>query len=348
MAQVKLCLMGFGNSIRAFLEILSQNEDQIKNDYDYNIIITSIITGSKGALYNPEGIQLKKAWKEIDENGHFNKNSSQFSNWTNEEFLLKADYDIMIEATPLEVFTAQPATDHIRLSLTRGKHTITANKGPIAWHFHELSEIATQNNCCFFYETTVMDGTPLFNLVDQTLKYCNVLEINGILNTSTNYILEEMENGKAYNHIIEAGRKMGFIEANPALDIEGWDAVAKVAALMNVLMGARLTPMDISRTGIDQVTYDDIKKAKANNKVIKLLCHGHMENGKPIAYVKPVEIEKTQFLATITGTSSAIEITTDYMGKISIVEHDPMLEQTGYGIFSDLIRVLNYLYYNEV
>jgi len=348
MIQLKLCLMGFGNSVRTFLEILSQNENQIKKDYGFKIIVTSIITGSKGALYNPTGIHLKKAWKVLKENGHFNKNSSQFSNWTNEEFLLKADYDIMIEATPLEIFTAQPATNHIKLSLTRGKHTITANKGPIAWYFHELSEMAKQNNCCFFYETTVMDGTPLFNLASQTLRYCKVLEINGILNSSTNYILAEMEKGTAYNHIIDTGRKMGFIESNPALDIEGWDAVAKVAALMNVLMDARLTPMDVLRTGIDQITYDDIKKAKAHNKVIKLLCHGHIENGKSIAYVKPVEIEQTKFLATISGTSSAIEITTDYMGKISIVEHDPKLRQTGYGLFSDLIKVLDYLSYNKI
>lgn len=83
-----------------------------------------------------------------------------------------------------------------------------------------------------------MDGTPIFNLVEHTLKFCKITEVSGILNSTTNYILEELAAGKEYDTVIEAGKKLGFIEANPAMDIEGYDAAAKVTALLNVLMKA--------------------------------------------------------------------------------------------------------------
>lgn len=120
---------------------------------------------------------------------------------------------------------------------------ITANKGPIAWKFAALRDMAAQKpGCRFFYETTVMDGTPVFNFVEKTLQMAEVTEVSGILNSTTNYILEEMAAGKEYDEIIRKGQEIGFIEADPAMDIEGYDAAAKITALLNVLMDAEITP----------------------------------------------------------------------------------------------------------
>lgn len=194
---------------------------------------------------------------------------------------------------------------------------------------------------CFFYETTVMDGAPVFNLMEHTLKFCKVTEISGILNSTTNYILEEMAAGKPYDEIIEAGKQIGFIEADPAMDIEGYDAAAKVTALLNVLMKAGITPDKVDRTGIENITLADIEAAAARGKVIKLLCRGSLVDGRVSASVKPVEVDRKDLLAAVDSTTSVVSITTDLMGKLSVIEHAPEIEQTAYGVFGDIIRVLD-------
>ncbi|MBP6492034.1 MAG: hypothetical protein KA282_03585, partial [Clostridia bacterium] len=270
----------------------------------------------------------------------FDTESGEYTSMSALEIAEKVDYDVLLELTPLAIFSGQPAIGHITAALSRKKHAITANKGPIAWGFEDLKKLAKDNGVLFYYETTVMDGTPVFNLTEETLKLCKVIEVKGILNSTTNFILEELAAGKSYEEAIEEGKERGFVEADPSLDIEGWDAAAKITALLNVLMGANITPYDIQRKGIEDITLEQIQKAEAAGKVIKLLCRGSVENGKVIGKVGPVEVEKDDLLATISGTSSVVTITTDLMGTISVVEHDPEIEQTGYGVLSDLVRVI--------
>jgi len=258
------------------------------------------------------------------------------------EIAENADYDVLIEMTPLNIFTGRPAIDHIETAFRRGKDVITANKGPIAWKFKELNKMAAANNCKFFYETTVMDGTPVFNFAEKTLQLAEVTEVKGILNSTTNFILEELAAGADYDDIMERGRQMGFVEADPAMDIEGYDAAAKITALLNVLMDADITPDMVDRKGIEDITVEDIKAAESRGNVIKLLCKGARdEEGKIIATVKPEEVPKNDMLASIDSTTSIVSITTDLMKTVSVVEHQPEIEQTAYGVFGDLLRVLS-------
>jgi homoserine dehydrogenase len=330
--KLKIAILGFGNASRAFSKILEAERVNILSDYNTAIVTTGITTGSHGALYNPKGLHLDSIRDYYDANGEF-LNPIQM---TSMELAESGDYDVLIEATPLNIHTGQPATDHIKTALKRGKAVITANKGPIAWYFKELKTLAKDNNCPFFYETTVMDGTPVFNLVNDTLKMCKVTAVDGILNSTTNFILEELAKGRDYDEVIAEGRELGFIEADSAMDIEGYDAAAKLTALLNVLMDADLTPDKINRKGIEDIDKKDIENASKEGKVIKLICHG--DNNE--AYVRPTLIDKSDMMATIDSTSSIVQITTNYMGKLSVIEHDPDLVQTGYGIFSDLIRVI--------
>lgn len=256
------------------------------------------------------------------------------------ETVAEADYDVLVEMTPLNIFTGEPATSHIKTALLRGRHAITANKGPIAWHFRELKELAAKQDCGFFYETVVMDGAPVFNLVEHTLKLAKVTEISGILNSTTNFILEELEAGAEYDDIIARGREMGFIEEDSAMDIEGYDAAGKITALANVLMDADMTPDMVERKGIEDITADDIMAAKARGKKIKLICRCFRENGRITACVKPEEVDRTEMPASVDSTTSIVSFTTDMMKKISVVEHEPEIEQTAYGVFGDLIRVI--------
>ena len=333
-------MLGFGNAGRAFAKLILDKQEEIRQRYDCAVITTAIATRSRGTLVNPEGIDLGKALADAETDGRFDTQDGDYSVLNSLEIAAQADYDVLFELTPLEIFSGQPAIDHIRAALGRGKHAVTANKGPIAWAYEELRELAEKQGVCFYYETTVMDGTPVFNLVDETLRLCQITGISGILNSTTNFILEELAAGKEYDEVIREGKERGFVEADPSLDVEGWDAAAKTAALLNVLMRADITPNEIDRKGIEDITVEQIRDAAVRGKVIKLLCSGAIVDGKVIGKVAPSEIDRTDLLATITGTSSVVSITTDLMGTLSIVEHDPEIQQTGYGVFGDLIRVI--------
>ena len=315
MQTIKLAMLGYGNAGRAFKSLLEEKAEALAEAYDTSFEFVSIVTKSKGDLLgSPTDTAMDVAET--------------------------ADYDILIELTPLNITTGEPAISHIEAALNRGKNVITANKGPIAHDYKRLSKLAQQNGCAFFYETTVMDGTPIFNLVNDTLKFCTVTEVGGILNSTTNFILEEMEKGLPMAQILEKGKELGFVEADPLMDIEGYDSAGKITALLNVLMDADMTPDQIDRKGIEEVTYKDIKDAAAKGCKIKLVCKGWREHGKVYGSVAPEYIPLTHLYSTINGTSSILSITTDLMGKLTIIEEEPEILQTAYGVFSDLVRIV--------
>lgn len=337
---IRLALLGFGNAAQSFASLIIEKGEEIQNDYGFLPIITAITTKSRGSLYNPHGINLEEALEDLNLNGHFNGEGEDFSLFSSFDVVEKAEYDVLIELTPLNIFSGEPAIQHIKGAFNRGKDVVTANKGPIAWAFQSLKELAQEKGSLFLYETTVMDGTPVFNMVQETLRLCKVLEIEGILNSTTNYILEELALGKPMDDIMEEGKKRGFIEADPEMDTQGWDGAAKLTALMNVLMNANMTPDQIRRKGIDGINIDTLEDAKLRGKTIKVVCRGEVKEGEIVGSVEPVEVDEKGLLGSIRGTSSVVSITTDLMGKVSIVEHDPEILQTGYGVLSDLLRIL--------
>ncbi len=312
---LKLAMLGYGNAGKAFKSLLEEKADALAEAYNTSFEFVSIVTRSKGDILGS-------------------------STDTAMEVAVNGDYDVLIELTPLNIMTGEPAISHIEAALSRGKDVITANKGPIAHAYKRLTDLARRNDCAFFYETTVMDGTPVFNLVHDTLKFCTVTEVGGILNSTTNFILEEMEKGIPINQIMEKVRELGFVEADPLMDIEGYDSAGKLTALLNVLMNADMTPDQINRKGIEWLTYQDIKDASAKGFKFKLVCKGWRENGRVYGRVAPEMLPTNHIYATVNSTSSILSITTDLMGKLTIIEEEPEILQTAYGIFSDLVRIV--------
>ncbi len=341
MKELKLALIGFGNAGQAFAKMLLEKEEEVRQKYDTRITVVAITTKTRGNLIDAWGIDLDKALKNVQNSGRFDKILGFSENSTSQDIVDKVDYDVLVELTPLEFSSGKIATNHIRGALKRGRHAITANKGPVAWAWRELTELAQKNNCRFLYETTIMDGTPVFNMKRDSLRLCRVTGIKGILNSATNYILCEMENGRTMEEIVEEGKKRGFIEANPANDIEGYDAAAKVAVLANVFMGTDITPLDVECRGIQGITQEDIRKAAEKNAVIKLMCRiEEDENGKVHGKVTPEEIDKKDIYASIDGTSSILTIQTDLMGTLTVIEEAPEVQQSAYGLFADLMAIV--------
>ena len=331
MDRIRIALIGYGNVGQAFARMLWRKEEFIKERFGLEPVITGITTGRRGGIIRTDGIDTENLTDDM-----FNKELKAL------DVIDFGEYDIMIELTPINIMTGQPATDHIRHALELGKHVITANKGPIAWHYRELRDLAEEKGVKFRYEATVMDGAPVYNLVQETLLGCKVTEVKGILNATTNFVLTEMEKGVSYEDAIDEGRRQGFVEADASMDLDGWDASAKLTALMNVLMDEKITPLDIRRTGIGGVTKEDIDKAAAQGKKIKLLCHGWLEDGKPIGVVEPTLVDKNDMAAIMDATMSYVTVNTDLTGEMTMVEHafEPEIDHTAYGVLSDLLRIL--------
>ena len=334
MDRIRIALIGFGNVGQAFQRMLDRKKQDIINEYGIEPVITAICTGSRGGVLMPEGIDVDALT-----DGCFSKDFDAF------KIIESGEYDLMVELTPINIMTGQSATDHIRRALELGKHVITANKGPIAWHYRELRDLAASKGVQFRYEATVMDGAPVYNLAQETLLGCKVTEVKGILNATTNFVLTEMEKGVSFEDAVEEGRRQGFVEADPSMDLDGWDASAKLTALMNVLMDVSITPLDIRRTGIGGITQKNLEDAAAQGKKIKLLCHGSMVDGKPVGTVEPTLVDLNDLAAIMDATMSYVTINTDLTGEMTMVEHafEPEIDHTAYGVLSDLLRILKEL-----
>lgn len=340
MNTIKLCIIGFGNASKEFCKMLLDKQEDIRSETGFNVVVNAISTKSKGKLLNTDGLDLEKVFREIEMYEKFHENNPSFVNCSNIDLIQESKAHVMVELSTLSIEDGQPAITHIETAFKNDMHVITANKGPIAWAYNRLKTMAQEKKLQFLHETTVMDGTPVFNLVKETLLGCRVLSFKGILNSTTNFILEEMEKGVEYETAIKEAQIRGFAEADPSLDIDGWDAAAKTTALANVLMNANLTPMAIDRIGISHITRKDVQEALNSNKKIKLLCEGFIEEGQVVGRVHPVLIDKKDIFSSIDATSSILSITTDLMGQISIVEQNPEIQQTAYGIYSDLLTLL--------
>jgi homoserine dehydrogenase len=246
---------------------------------------------------------------------------------------------VVIELTTLNPATGEPAISHIRAAFARGHHVVTANKGPIAHAYSALAEEASRAGVEFRFESTVMDGAPIFNLVRNNLPGCKIRGFTGILNSTTNVIIEAMRAGRTLEEGVEDARRIGITEADASFDIDGWDAAAKTAALANVLMDARVTPLDVDRRGIGRLTPEKLLQLKQQSKTIRLVSRARSTPAGIKLRVRAEVLPETDLLAATHHTSSLLLFDTDLMGEIGTVELNPGVEQTAYGVFSDLVDI---------
>jgi len=211
-----------------------------------------------------EGLDLERALKLREESGTLLGYGPGSTDLSTPEIIKGCDTDLMVELTTLDIGSGRPATDHVRAALEAGMSVVTANKGPVAFAYDELCSLALSRGVHFRFEGTVMDGTPVFSLVERTLPGCEVTGIRGLLNTTSNVVLGEMARGASMDEALDVARRMGVTEEDPSLDIDGWDAAVKIAALANVLMGAGTNPREVDRTGIRGISRPHRNKGDLN------------------------------------------------------------------------------------
>jgi homoserine dehydrogenase len=256
------------------------------------------------------------------------------------DWLRLAKADVLFEATSLSVRDGQPAIDHIRAALEAGAHAITANKGPIVHSYEELNSLAAAKGRRFLFESTVMDGVPIFALFRDNLPVVHLRGFRGILNSTTNVILSGMEDGLSFDDSLAKAQQIGVAETDPSNDIEGWDAAVKIAALVRVLMGVPIRLEEIQREGIGKLRGQDVRAARADGRPYKLVCRAQRSNQGVTASVGPEQVPLSDPLAWVAGTSSIVYFETDIFPGLAITENNPGLEATAYGMLADFVRAV--------
>ncbi len=256
-----------------------------------------------------------------------------------DEFLVKTQPEVAIEITTLNPESGEPAISHIRAAFARQIHVITANKGPIAHAYRALQAEARRQQVEFRFESTVMDGTPIFSNVRNNLPGVKIAGFRGVLNSTSKVVLDAMRRGFSMEEGIRQAQEMGVAEADPWYDIDGWDAAAKAAALANVLMDAGTTPQQVERRGLRDMDPEEPARLATVGKTVQLVCSGERAGESVRLQVRPEVLAETDLLATARGTSNMLLLDTDLMGTIGTISINPGVEQTAYGLFSDLVDI---------
>jgi homoserine dehydrogenase len=256
------------------------------------------------------------------------------------EWLEQAKADVLFEATSLSLRNGRPAIDHIRAAIEMGAHAITANKGPIVHAYEELRSLAIARKRRFLFESTVMDGVPIFALFRDNLPVLRLNGFHGILNSTTNVILSGMEEGLSFDESLAKAQQIGIAETDPTNDIDGWDAVVKVAALITVLMRMPIRLDEIHREGIGNLSGEAVRAARAGGKPYKLVCRAQRTDQGVTASVRPEQVPLSDPMAWVAGTSSIVYFETDIFPGLAITENNPGVEATAYGMLADFVRAV--------
>jgi len=334
----RIVLVGFGNVAREFARLLLEQRSELTREFGLDASIVAILTARHGSVENARGIDLRKALRLADA-GVSLESCGRGITQRSPEHIRRVRADTVIELSPLRIAPRQVAFDHLVAALRTGKHVITANKGPVVYHYRYLRQLALKNRVGFRYEGTVMDGAPVFNLFQETLRGIRIESFEGILNSTSNLILSMIEAGRTYDEGVRSAREMGLLETDPRMDLEGWDATVKACLLANVLMGGRLRPERVPRNGIASITSARIEAARSSGKRIKLIARGWREGTTVNGSVTLEAVSAEHPLYSIDGTSSSLVFRTNMLKELQIIERNPSLRQTGFAVYSDLIAI---------
>ena len=344
---VRLCLLGFGSVARAFCALLTQQERVLADRHGLRVLVTAAGT-RHGSLLAPEGMTPAAVLAAVGERPAPPQAARPAG-----ELLSASRADVLVELTIMEEELAPVATGHIEAAFGLGMDVVTANKGPIAWNWRRVSAAAAAAGRRIRFESTVMDGLPVFSLLEFALPDCRLLGFAAVFNATTNYIVDAMGTGRSFDEALAHVQAEGYAEADPSHDIDGWDAACKAAALANVAMDAGITPADIEKQSLRDVTLERILQARAAGKRLRLVTTVWRETPDGVApeagpaspagpvrgRVRAAELDIEHPLAPVGSESLGAILHTDLMADVFVCEIAALVPQTAYGVYADLLHL---------
>jgi len=337
--KVELLLAGGGHVARRFIVLLEECRDALAAA-GVEPVIVGVTTRRHGSLFDKAGLDAVRIARGLAKGDNIGPASSP-STLECIAQLRSQDVEtrVLIETTTLDIRSGEPATSHVRAAIDAGAHVITANKGPVAFAYDDLAAAAAARGVRFLFEGAVMDGIPIFNLVRESMPLATIAGFRGVVNSTTNVLLSAIEGDEPYAAALARMQAAGVAEADPSLDVDGWDAAAKTAALANVWLGARTNPHKIARDAVTPAIADRARAARRGGRRLKLVARAARTGEHVEAAVELQELAADDPLAILDGQANALEIDTWPLGRVVVTQRDGGLEKTAYALLTDLMTV---------
>jgi homoserine dehydrogenase len=337
--RLRIALLGFGHVGRRFAELLIGPYRRVLGDHGAAPVLTGIATARHGIAIDAKGLPLARCLAAVHGGTSLDRFHRGPAIRSALEFIRRVPADVLLEVTTLDPRRGQPATRHVRAGLRRGLHVVTANKGPVAFAWRELQALARRCGRQFRHEGAVMDGTPIFNLVERCLPGAEIRAFRGTLNSTTSLILARMESGLTGSAALREAQALGIAEADPSLDLDGWDATVKVCALANALWGGALRPSAVKRRGIRGVSSLEVRRAARGGARVRLVARAERQGRRVVASVGPERVPLDDPLAG-GAQDAALVFTTDLAGEVGVLQRGGTVDQTAYALLSDLFALV--------
>ncbi|MBI5879327.1 MAG: homoserine dehydrogenase [Chloroflexi bacterium] len=351
---VSIALVGLGNVGRRVLELLITKEAHMRDRYNVAFKLVGASDSSGAAVIVADGprpafalgpksdgldmhevLRIKESKQGIatlPKYGH--------AGMTAKQMLERSGAEALIELSPTNLTDGEPGLSACETAIERGMNVVLANKGPLVLAYPKLAEAAQRKRVRLAFSASVAGGLPVVNIGRRDLVVARIERIEGILNGTTNFILTSMaENGMAYADALKIAQDNGIAETDPTLDVEGYDAANKLLILAHAALDFHATLADVEITGITKVTMDDLARAKAEGKVIKLLCTAARDGDKYTLSVKPTALPKDHPMGRLSAGQMGVRYETDVNGEIvaTIEEGNPL--PTAAAVVRDMINL---------
>lgn len=324
----RVAFLGFGTVNRALHALLCGRREALAREHGVHVQVTGVATRRGGWRADAAGLDL------ASDGG---ARCADVREW-----LAASRADVVLEAIALDPHTGQPALDYLRAVIEHGAHAVSANKGPVVHGYRELAGLAASRGVAYRFESAVMDGAPVFSLARECLPLLGLTAVRGVFTSTATVVLEAMERGGTLADGVAHAQRLGIAEADPSFDVDGWDTAVKLCAVANVLLGGTLTPADVAREGIGSIAADDVRRARAVGRPLRLV--GEVErtdDGALAARVALVRCPPDGPLGVVTGTTLVMRYEADvFPGGLTVTSRDPDATTTAYGMLADLIAVL--------
>ena len=340
----RLVFIGFGNVARALARLLERKRTLLQRSYGITFSVTGISTGSHGLAANPAGMDIEGVLALLASRASIAALSA-FDVSDSLDVIRRSEAQVMFENSPVNHATGEPALTHVRAALRAGMHAITANKGTVVHGYRELRKLAAETGRRFLFKSTVLGGSPLFSVFRDCMPAAELISFRGVLNSTTNIILTRMQHGDSFDEAVRYCQSIGVAETDPSADVDGLDAAIKVAALVTVLMDLPITPQQVDRTGIRDITPRMIADAAQQGRRYKLVCSAARETNVVRARVAPEMLTSDDPLYGMEDSTTGVSLRTDVLGDYSIIESErPGMvagpEPTAYGLLADFVSAV--------
>ena len=331
---MRIILIGYGIVGQSFTKLLLSKLVDLSNLYGMKPRIVACVD-NKGSAIDTSGLDIQRLIEIKKNKGTVGE---YYSNKTSRleplQIIENIDAEIVLELTPTNLTDGEPGLSHITSAMKYGKNVITVNKGPLSVAFSSLIELANYNGIMFKFSGTVGGGTPILEFAKRCLKGDRIVSFKGILNGTTNFILSKMEEGLTFKNALKDAQIKGYAETVPSLDIDGFDAAAKLVIMANWLMGMKVALEDVDRNGITKVKTQEVTKAIKKGNAIKLIAS--CENKRLV--VKPMEVSKLDPIC-VNGTLNSVTFSLEYAGNQTIIGRGAGGIETASAVLRDMIEI---------